>query len=644
MSDDVAPSSPRKLASTSSDSDFSTPQSERSLKAHNHADGENGEEHGPTAAGSAEHAPLLSPGYGRVGRDDERSLDEETAYAHEDYETHQEESKSQWYLLALTLSIGGLQMAWSVELISISPFLLSLGLSKAVMALVWIAGPLSGVLVQPYVGIRSDNCRSRWGRRRPFIMGGAVATMISLLALSWTTSIVGGFLGFFGVARDSRVTTVCSQIWAVLLVYVLDFAINVIQAGIRAYIVDCAPTHQQEDANAWASRLVACGSIVGNLSGYVELPELLPFLGNTQFRVLCSIACISLVLTLTISCSIIGESDPRMLSNLSTESSAGVISLFGSLFRSVKRLPRQIRRVCYVQIFAWVGWFPFLFYITTYVGGLYAEPFFRENPNRSEQEIDDILEQGTRVGAYALLVWSITTFVASVALPFIVVPTFDVPDRPDSNPMTRSASDASGSPLASRTVASVRFHKQASSKLSPSRIKRTFSWCSPTMFQVSSLTLRRAWLLSHVMFAFLMWMTFFVRSTTGAIILIGANGIPWALTNWAPFALIAGEISKRDAIRRGLCPTPPTDEGHTLAAGEVDETAEQAGVVLGIHNVAISTPQVIATLVSSLIFKVLQEPRGKPGDDSLAWVLRFGGLCALGAAWCTRLVGEGHQD
>jgi solute carrier family 45 protein 1/2/4 len=63
-------------------------------------------------------------------------------------------------------------------------------------------------------------------------------------------------------------------------------------------------------------------------------------------------------------------------------------------------------------------------------------------------------------------------------------------------------------------------------------------------------------------------------------------------------------------------------------------------VVLGIHNVAIAAPQVIATLVSSVIFRALQKPRGVAGDDSVAWVLRFGGLCAIIAAWLTLRVHE----
>lgn len=117
--------------------------------------------------------------------------------------------------------------AFSRILNNIQPYLISLGLSKTVLALVWIAGPLSGVLVQPYIGIKSDRSRNKWGRRKPYIIGGGLATVISLMALAWTRELVGGVLGIFGVDKKSRGVALTIMIIAVILIYVLDFAINV---------------------------------------------------------------------------------------------------------------------------------------------------------------------------------------------------------------------------------------------------------------------------------------------------------------------------------------------------------------------------------------------------------------------------------
>lgn len=141
-------------------------------------------------------------------------------------EDETQKTKSFWYLVLLTISIGGLQIAWSVELSNGSPYLLSLGLSKSMMALVWIAGPLTGTLVQPYIGMLSDNCRVSWGKRKPFMIGGALATACSLLFLSWTKEIVGGFLGLFGADPQSQGVKVVIIVVAVIWVYILDVAIN----------------------------------------------------------------------------------------------------------------------------------------------------------------------------------------------------------------------------------------------------------------------------------------------------------------------------------------------------------------------------------------------------------------------------------
>lgn len=136
------------------------------------------------------------------------------------------ESKSSWYLALLTISIGGLQIVWSVELSNGSPYLLSLGMSKALVAFVWLAGPLTGVLVQPYIGILSDRSRNSWGKRKPFMIAGALGTVVSSVTLSYARDIIR-VLG--GLGRDAnydggyRIATI---VLATIMMWCLDFAIN----------------------------------------------------------------------------------------------------------------------------------------------------------------------------------------------------------------------------------------------------------------------------------------------------------------------------------------------------------------------------------------------------------------------------------
>ena len=100
-----------------------------------------------------------------------------------------------------------------------TPYLLSLGLSKGQTSLVWVAGPLSGLIVQPIVGVLADESTSKWGRRRPIIAVGSVLVACSLLALGFTKEIVDSF-----VSPESAATA--TIVVAVLSLYATDFAIN----------------------------------------------------------------------------------------------------------------------------------------------------------------------------------------------------------------------------------------------------------------------------------------------------------------------------------------------------------------------------------------------------------------------------------
>ncbi|KAK7398393.1 hypothetical protein QQX98_012237 [Neonectria punicea] len=559
------------------------------------------------AGGFDERSPLLS------SNSDERNEELDIDAWRTDADDFQN-TKSVWYLILLTISIGGLQIAWSVELSNGSPYLLSLGLSKSLMALVWIAGPLTGTLVQPYVGMLSDNCRLPWGKRKPFMLGGALATIVALLFLAWTKEIVANILGLFGANPESQGVKTTTIFVAVIGVYVLDFAINTVQASIRAFIVDCAPSHQQEAANAMASRITGFGNIVGYIAGYADLTKHLWFLGRTQFQVLCAIACIALGLTIFVSTALIRERDPR-LDGPAQKDRPNPISFFFTIFTSIKRLPPQIKRVCEVQFFAWIGFFPLLFYTSSYIGEIYVEPYLQENPNMSPAELDKLYERATRIGTFALLVNSIVSLLTNVFLPFFIAPTYDA--HPN---VSVTETDETGS---------------LDEYEGPSWLDR---------LRIPGFTLKRAWFASLVLFGGAMFCTVLVRTVNAATALIGLVGITWAMTLWAPWAIISAEISKRDALIRaqklrrlnladGIASSglgsPSNENGGLSESSEEDEEVDQAGVILGIHNMAIAAPQIIATVGSSIIFKFWQKPRGTPGDHSIAIVLALGGGCVL---------------
>lgn len=539
--------------------------------------------------------------------------------------------RSLFYIVLLTIIIGGLQLSWCTEFSEGTPFLLSLGISKHTLALVWIAGPLSGSLGQPIIGIFSDNCQYRSGRRKPFIIGGCLATTFSLLYLSNSVDIVRLFC-----SKGTDDTTVKRRTipFAALGVYLLDFSISAIQAASRAFIVDNVATHQQQIANAMAAIMIGGFNILGYFLGSINLVKVFPFLGGTQFKVLAAFASIILILTCLLSLSYIKERDPthdvvikaerkknqKRLKELGVDNPTNgwnvLVSLYKQTSHSIMRLPPQVKIVCLAEFFAWIGYFPMLFYTTTYVGELYKYEFYKNRspdlPALTPGELQRLQDESTRRGSLALLLHSITSFAIDLLLPLLVQPV-----------ETKAAEDIGAN---------------EASLIPPNFVSRAIE--SFRLKYCTWLTVRRAWYVSHAIFIICMIGTFFIRSSTAAILLFAILGITWGHALWAPFVLISEEISRIKEIKGklhqvdALSNTSVTTVNHK-AAEKYENYEHEAGIILGIHNFFVAAPQVISSLLSSFLFKLLSSSsdgsNGSHYDDSLGWVFRFGGLATIGA-------------
>lgn len=100
------------------------------------------------------------------------------------------------HLPTLTIGMLGVSMFWSVEMGYASPYLLSLGLTKSSMAAVFVAGPLSGLVVQPLMGALADNSTSPFGRRRPYMLLGTAICVVAMLLLGFTRGFAAVFTGW----------------------------------------------------------------------------------------------------------------------------------------------------------------------------------------------------------------------------------------------------------------------------------------------------------------------------------------------------------------------------------------------------------------------------------------------------------------
>lgn len=127
----------------------------------------------------------------------------------------------------------GVQFGWALQLSLLTPYVQELGIAHAWASLVWLCGPLSGLLVQPLAGHMSDRCRSGFGRRRPFIAAGAATIALAVILIGYSADI-GDILGDprGPVHRPRAVVVFVIGFW------LLDVGNNATQGPCRALLAD----------------------------------------------------------------------------------------------------------------------------------------------------------------------------------------------------------------------------------------------------------------------------------------------------------------------------------------------------------------------------------------------------------------------
>lgn len=467
-----------------------------------------------------------------------------------------------------------LQIVWSTIFSHGSAYLFSLGITKPQSSLIWAIAPICGTIIHPLVGAIADNSRLRWGRRRPFILGGAVGIIMSLTALAWISKLVLTLSKVFGIhSQESiRITTQYGTITCIIL---LNISIQPLQSGVRALIVDVCPSEQQSIASAWAGRFTGIGNILGYMLGSLPLGFVSHDHEAWRFRYLSLLSVSVLAVTVAITTYFIHEEDPD---ERSYEPQGGFppLRILRNVRAGLRNMPPQARRVCTIQFFAWMGWFGFLFYSTSYISRLYLDEgrrFGIEFGLHPELKTD-----GIRVGTIASLLFAIVALATT-----IVVPRF-----------------------ARSTDFAMPFSEKAAFINRIGRLRQT----------------HKIWAMSHLLYAMCAFSTFFISSTIAGVTLVGLTGISWGVTQWAPFTLLGEEIA-----------THHVEQDSSLENNGQPLSSIHSGAMMGVHNAAISAPQILAALGSSFIFWFVEGKKFREDGHGIAWILRISGMAALVAAW-----------
>lgn len=342
-------------------------------------------------------------------------------------------------LFRLTSGLIGLQFCWAVQVGYVTKSLLELGVSQRFVSYAWLAGPIAGIFVQPTVGAISDRCTSSLGRRRPFLIGGTLFSVLCLFLFAYAEDI-GRYLGddLDATPKHNALVVAIFAFWA------LDFSINAAQGPLRALLADVVPPHQHREGNAYFALATGIGNCCGSFLGSLRLSAFLPWF-RTDLHALFSAAAVALLFFM--GCTVVSTKEipisnndqdsidqsnpvsasisetgyestnpPPPSSNTNSQSSFPFFSRSSFLDITLHAPPPFWSTFC-VQCFTWFGWFTLFVFGTSWVGaevmnGSFTSP--EGTPSR------DIYDTGVRLGNFGLALQSIVTIIFSPLLPFLI--------------------------------------------------------------------------------------------------------------------------------------------------------------------------------------------------------------------------------
>jgi maltose/moltooligosaccharide transporter len=148
-----------------------------------------------------------------------------------------------WQIWNMCFGFMGIQFGFALQNSNVSRIFQTLGASVDDIPILWIAAPLTGLLVQPMVGYFSDRTWGRLGRRRPYFLTGAILATLALIAMPNS-----------------------SLLWiAAGLLWILDASINISMEPFRAFVGDQLPSAQRPTGYAMQSLFIGAGSVIASL-------------------------------------------------------------------------------------------------------------------------------------------------------------------------------------------------------------------------------------------------------------------------------------------------------------------------------------------------------------------------------------------
>lgn len=306
-----------------------------------------------------------------------------------------------WYIWNMSFGFFGIQFGWALQMANMSAIYEYLGASAEAIPGLWLAAPLTGLIVQPIIGYMSDNTWNKYGRRKPYFMVGAILASLALIAMPNVSSL-----------------------WmAAGLLWILDASINISMEPFRAFIADLLPHKLQTRGYAMQTVFIGAGAVIASslpwiftnlfsmktAAGANGIPQNVVisfYLGAVFFF------CAVLYTVLTTK-----EIPPSDAEIAKLQQAKGNTSLpekiaIGAkeIFHLVMTMPKVMRQLSLVQFFTWPGLFFMWFFFSTAVA---------RNILGATDTASALYKEGIEWGGLCFGFYSLVTFGFAFLLPSI---------------------------------------------------------------------------------------------------------------------------------------------------------------------------------------------------------------------------------
>lgn len=286
----------------------------------------------------------------------------------------------------MSFGFFGIQFGWGLQMGNMSAIYERLGANESQLPLLWLAAPVTGLIVQPIIGYMSDRTWNKLGRRRPYFLVGAILASLALLAMPHS--------GVLWMAAG--------------LLWILDASVNVSMEPFRAFVADLLPEEQRTVGFAMQSVFIGAGAVIASLLpgwlgkwGVSTAPtaeHAIPQVVVWAFTIGAVVFLLSVLWTIVTT----KEYPPQDMEELRRKKQEG----WSEIWVAFKEMPVRMKQLAAVQFFTWMALFAMWIFFSVAVA---------RNILGATDTTSALYQQGIDLANECFAIYNFTAFIAAMA-------------------------------------------------------------------------------------------------------------------------------------------------------------------------------------------------------------------------------------